>query len=1322
MVDELTTSGMFGVPIKSVGYIPDSKESIRISGVTHYQVEKVGYAFDGWFTTPSDANQYEESKKAVTGDTIYWSDIDTATLYARWSPVEYTLTYNTNLPSGVNNASVMWDRTIASAQNKFKFGDNYGKDVLPIPKINGYTFKGWFISPTDGSSKNIYRDEWNFGTTDWALLTANNMKITVYAQWEVKEINVTWDGNVGSGSTIPKVDNKNQTTVTEKYKYSDVIRSLKNATRDGYKLNGWYLKKGEDVLSETYNRNAWANKVVANSTRTTFDEDTSIYAKWMPNEITINFNANEGSSSNKANLSYTQRKILFDDLINKSRSSRSIDSELPTSTITGGLPIATLDGYEFVSWNTKADGTGKTYTATDKFTEFSNNNIVTLYAQWRAKDYTVSFNLNDASNSHGSTNANPTSYANITLTYDSHFADLYTPTRTGYTFDGWYMKDGFNGGNIENGTWGTKVVNGLRFNGSQIVEIKDNASDITLYAKWLRKEIRVVYNANKGSGTAEVTFIDGLNKITGDTYNGIGYFDLELSKNRNLTDRQLVTATGNGYIFKGFSTSTSDSDIKDLSTWDVNSEDEIVLYAIWEAKQYKIVFDGNYTNEMKPQGSGPHSTDVDTVNLPTQVINVTFENNFPDLSSARASIYSNNTTLGISNAEGWTFSGWSYNKTDIITNTTNFDGTAYSSSKVDESKSEITLYAMWTEKTYNINFSGNLTAATVTPDTLPSITGVKFNELRTIDTSTYKFESDGYDFVGWSTKADSLTPEYNTKVSGAVVSPQVTRLKDGGDVTLYAIWSVAGYNITYKNRSDMSTHKTNMNMVENKFLPSWYNILGQTEGNKTITRPSRSGYRFLYWELPSGATQSEITITAGNFIDNVRGDIEIIAVWEPNAYRVTFNGNGGVGAGGETNYEASLVTDEAYVIPAWDFTKKNHIISYWNTQPNGSGRSFTVRQSITINTFYANIADYEPITLYAIWATTTSGRQVTPRGGSSGGGGGGGGGGGSTAIAGTQGVGFNATTLDPLGGLGNTANAVNAAGGGGMTGNDGLTYDGTGASYGNWNYNPTTNKWTYTITSGDSVGFGGNQVNSIGNVATNGWYKIPAGNGWFGWYSFDSSGNMRTGFYTENGNTYYLDERQGVTTGRRETGWVTVGGREYFFSPVTGALQTNTVTPDGYIVDATGAKVGVANTEQKISAGVNVANYKGKPVEGMWNYDNSTNSWNLSLNNVDSNQSYIASNEWVNIMYNGQRQSYHFNAYGIMEVGLITDVDGNTYYLDETNSRGRGALKTGIVTLGGIEYYFSEENSLALPYGALVKNGTLPDGRRTDSTGRIIKQ
>ena len=146
----------------------------------------------------------------------------------------------------------------------------------------------------------------------------------------------------------------------------------------------------------------------------------------------------------------------------------------------------------------------------------------------------------------------------------------------------------------------------------------------------------------------------------------------------------------------------------------------------------------------------------------------------------------------------------------------------------------------------------------------------------------------------------------------------------------------------------------------------------------------------------------------------------------------------------------------------------------------------------------------------------------------------------------------------------------------------------------------------------------------------------------------------------------------------------------------------------------------IADYNQRVNAGVSTQDYKGRSVEGVWNYDAGSNSWNLQLTNVDSNQSYTARNEWVNIMYNGQRQSYRFNEYGVMQTGLVTDSDGNVYYLDETNTKGRGAMKVGLVNIGGVLYYFNQQNTATLPYGALAKNATLPDGRHTDATGRVI--
>ena len=51
--------------------------------------------------------------------------------------------------------------------------------------------------------------------------------------------------------------------------------------------------------------------------------------------------------------------------------------------------VPTQDGYEFIGWNTKEDGTGTTYKANGTLTITGNT---TLYAQWKAKEYSFTVN------------------------------------------------------------------------------------------------------------------------------------------------------------------------------------------------------------------------------------------------------------------------------------------------------------------------------------------------------------------------------------------------------------------------------------------------------------------------------------------------------------------------------------------------------------------------------------------------------------------------------------------------------------------------------------------------------------------------------------------------------------------------------------------------------------------------------------------------------------------------------------------------------------------------------------------------------------------
>ena len=81
-------------------------------------------------------------------------------------------------------------------------------------------------------------------------------------------------------------------------------------------------------------------------------------------------------------------------------------------------------GYDFIGWNTKADGSGTDYS--DRETVY-NLGTVTLYAQWQILDYNITYNLDGGTNA----SSNP-----VTYTVESDAITLADPVRVGFTFDG----------------------------------------------------------------------------------------------------------------------------------------------------------------------------------------------------------------------------------------------------------------------------------------------------------------------------------------------------------------------------------------------------------------------------------------------------------------------------------------------------------------------------------------------------------------------------------------------------------------------------------------------------------------------------------------------------------------------------------------------------------------------------------------------------------------------------------------------------------------------------------------------------------------------
>jgi len=196
--------------------------------------------------------------------------------------------------------------------------------------------------------------------------------------------------------------------------YKGKYGTLAKPTRAGYTFTGWYTAKsgGSKVTSAT--------KMTTKTTKT-------IYAHWKAKSYKVSFNGNGGTVSKKSKT-VTMGKAY------------------------GTLPkVSARTGYTFAGWYTSKTGGTKVSSST-KFVSAANQ---TLYAHWTAKSYTV--NLNPQLGT-----VTPTS---IKVTYNSTYAGLPDPSRSGYAFVGWYTK----------ATGGTLVTT------SSIVKI---TATQTLYAHW----------------------------------------------------------------------------------------------------------------------------------------------------------------------------------------------------------------------------------------------------------------------------------------------------------------------------------------------------------------------------------------------------------------------------------------------------------------------------------------------------------------------------------------------------------------------------------------------------------------------------------------------------------------------------------------------------------------------------------------------------------------------------------------------------------------------------------------------------------------------
>ena len=238
--------------------------------------------------------------------------------------------------------------------------------------------------------------------------------------------------------------------------------------------------------------------------------------------------------------------------------------------------------------------------------------------------------------------------------------------------------------------------------------------------------------------------------------------------------------------------------------------------------------------------------------------------------------------------------------------------------------SDMTVTVNYRANNYTIQFNKNNINATGTMSDL----SMEYDKSKNLSTNTFSYS--GYRFLNWNTESNGSGQSYSDGQS--VKNLTAT---NGDTVTLYAQWVPNNHHtVTFV---DGLTHETitqqQVNHGESAIPPSY---------------PVHTGYTPTGWDKTASNITADTTITVN---------------YRANNYTIKFDKNSYRAAG--TMPDMQMEYGQSETLSRNTFTLAGSSWLNWNTEANGSGRTYTDGQQVS------NLVDADggEITLYAQWST-----------------------------------------------------------------------------------------------------------------------------------------------------------------------------------------------------------------------------------------------------------------------------------------------------------------------------------------------------------------
>lgn len=393
----------------------------------------------------------------------------------------------------------------------------------------------------------------------------------------------------------------------------------------------WYFKDAGDGYVNIYNKMTNKALDITNGE----DADGVVLQQYTPN----------GTASQKFKLvNYSQ--VYFPTREKYTDSNVYINSATPVKK-----------GCKFLGWNTKKDGSGKTYQPGDLYDVNQDGGTVTLYAKWTAWKHTVTYDKNVPANSKKTDVKNMP--GNQTKIYDQNLTlQSNVPTRIGYTFVKWTTnKDGT----------GTAYQPGSQYSYNR----DSDGGTVTLYAVWTPWKYTVRYDKNVPASSSSQT----VSNMPADQTK-TEEVNLTLSSNK---------PSRNGYIFNGWQAQINGKavDYQPGATlsYDVDDKDgsTIILKAQWTPWKHTVHYDKNV----------PANSSSQTVTNMPEDQTKTFDEKL-------------NLSTKIPKREGYNFVGWLLEYGTAIAVVS--PGTAY---ERDQNGGTYVLKAQWEPWKHTVHYDAN---------------------------------------------------------------------------------------------------------------------------------------------------------------------------------------------------------------------------------------------------------------------------------------------------------------------------------------------------------------------------------------------------------------------------------------------------------------------------------------------------------------------------------------------------------------------------------------------------------------------------------------